>query len=311
MKVENKEIKITIGDQVYKTKNMILDTYLNDLFSSQLNIAHNYCKINSCFLKFEDVLDVTPESILEKNDFDVQFINNRFGTDVKVTSTTSNGAELKYTFDIDTAEERYITGTLKNFINKKLTGIGFGKDIFYDAGGETFVIFAYVDVSDMNIILNTQENFSISRTDYISSDGEVYGFDFPLHLINDVAYIDGARDDGTSMYYTKAQLYKIGFGGYRGVSEEEYDISSLDYDVTDNSITIQIIRNKKQGIYPSNNLQLGFTPLPDNSKSINFIYRLYRQQANDPDGNYLDQYYSMGFYNDKHHTINIKLKIER
>jgi hypothetical protein len=52
-------------------------------------------------------------------------------------------------------------------------------------------------------------------------------------------------------------------------------------------------------------------PLPDNSRSINFIYRLYRQKDNDPYGNYLDEYYSMGFYNDKHHTINIKLKIER
>lgn len=311
MKVENKEIKIRVGDKIYKTKNMILDTYLKDLFGSQWYMTHSMCRINSCFLKFEDKLEVNPDSILEKSDFNVQFINNRFGTEGKVVSTSKNGAELKYTFDIDTAEERYITGMLKNYINKKLTGIGFGRESLTDPSGETFVIYAYVDVSDMNIILNTEENFSISRTDYISSDGIVNGLEFPLHLINDIAYYEPARDDGTVMHYTKAQLYKIGFGGYPGVSEEEYLIYGTTYNVDDNSITIQIIRNKEQGIYPSNNLQLGFMPLPDNSRSINFIYRLYRQKDNDPYGDYLDEYYSMGFYNDKHHTINIKLKIER
>ena len=183
-------------------------------------------------------------------------------------------------------------------------GIGFGIN-------NVNSIYAYLDTSNMNMVINNAEKFSILRVDLFQSDGICDGIDYPLHLVNDIAFRDTEYDNITdSEVYTKAVLDYIGFGNCRGIMEESYPITNVQIDMDYASITFEYNRQRKLGIYPSNNLNTGFIPLKDNSKYLIFKYRLYKiDKYNNVE--YLDKYYTMSISNEDFGNLNIKLKIER
>lgn len=312
MKIKNEYIQIKIGDKIWTKKNMILNEYLYRMFDSQINIIHDKCYIANCFLK----LDTSIENV----DYDSEILPSQFDITIrnvpnekyfkKRTTKTNNSIRINYIFDNNSifiiGNEWYDASVMKNYANRRIMGIGFGID-------DTSNIFAYLDTSNMNIIINYNESISISRIDLLQSDGICDGIDYPLHLVNDFAFRDTEDIEVNELYtqeYTKAQLYSVGFGNYRGLMEEEYLVDNVEIDRDDNSITFNIQRDKIIGKYPSNNLWLGFTPTKDNSKYLIFKYRLYRIDGFN-NVNYLDEYYTMSMPNENFGDLNIKLKIER
>lgn len=312
MKVKNEYIQIKIGNKIWTKKNMILNEYLYRMFDSQINTIHDQCYISNCFLKLDTPIEnVDYDSEILPSEFDITIrnvLNEKYFK--KRTIKTNNSIKINYIFDNNSifiiGNEWHDASILKNYTNRRIMGIGFGID-------NTSNIFAYLDTSNMNIIINYNESISISRIDLLQSDGICEGIDYPLHLVNDFAFKntkDVIVDELYTQEYTKAQLYSVGFGSYKGVMEEEYLIGNVETDRTNDSITFNIQRDKLIGKYPSDNLWLGFTPTKDNSKYLIFKYRLYRIDGFN-NVNYLDEYYTMSMPNETFGNLDVKLKIER
>ena len=314
MKIKNECVNIKIGNKTYTKKNMILNTYLYRLFDSQLSIPHYNASINVCYLKFNTSIEnVDYNTILNPTDFDIKITNFSNNEDYfkRTSEYSKNLIKLKYVFDKSSMYSigggYYASNILNQFNNKRITAIAFGNSDSY-FGDET--IFAFLDTTNMNIILNSSEEISITRIDLIQSDG-ICNKEFPLHLVNDMANKNAYYDD-TIKIITKAQLYSIGFGNTLGLMEEEYLIDDVEIERDNNSITFNVNRTKKLGHYPSEDLQLGFYPTMDNSKYILFKYRLYKCKAVDNSlYEYLDEYYTMSMPNKNFGNLEIKLKIER
>ena len=311
MKVKNEYIQIKIGNKTWTKKNMILNEYLYRLFDSQINTSHDDCYISCCYLKLD-----TP---IENVDYDSEILPSEFDITIKnlpsekyfkaKTTRTNNSIRINYVFDSNSLfiidDLWYEASIMNDYANRRIMGIGFGIN-------DSSNIFAYLDTSNMNIVINYNESISISRVDLLQSDGVCNGIEYPLHLVNDLAFKDKVWNSTTGVdEYTKAQLYSVGFGNVKGNMEEEYLIGDVQENIDENSITFNVQRDKFVGIYPSNNLNLGFTPLKDNSKYLIFKYRLYRIDANKNNMTYLDEYYTMSMQNESFGDLDIKIKIER
>lgn len=299
MKVSNEFVEVKIGNRKFTRKNMILNTFLKEIFKSQMNSSYYAPYITQCYIKLNTPLEnVTYDSILHNYDFDVTLFKAK-----SKAVEDKNFVKLIYDFDNNYYyyQGSYYQGKSFDVIDgQKITAIGFG-----------FMgnCLAFVDTSNMNIIINAKEGINITRVDNFQSDGVCTGIDFPLHLVNNMVDYEKTIVQDTQET-TKAELYSVGFGNVEGLMEEEYLIEDVEIDRDDYSITFNVPRTKKVGFYPSENLHLGFYPVKDNSKYLIFKYRLYRKDLYH-NVRYLDQYYTMSKPNTDFGDLNIKLKIER
>jgi len=308
MKVSNEFVEVKIGNRKFTRKNMILNTFLKKIFDSQIYNSTFAPYIGSCYLKLNEPLNnVDYDSILQPSDFDISLA----GTGKCDKIVAKNSIKTIYKFDNSNYSYNGNTYQGKNldmFDGQKITAIGFGQRLVG--------ILAFIDTSNMNIIINSKENFEVTRVDNFQSDGVCNDFDYPLHLVNNIVRYEGKFTGLAIEEHTEAQLYSVGFGNVEGLMEEEYLIEDVEIDRDDYSITFNIPRTQKNGAYPSENLRLGFYPIKDNSKYLIFKYRLYRKSQNVLTGviqdiTYLDQYYTMSKPNTDFGDLNIKLKIER
>jgi hypothetical protein len=315
MKVKNEYVEIKIGNKTYTKQNMILNTYLNALLECELDENHLPLILSPCGIKLDTPIEnVDYDSLLYRQDFDIVL----FSPYIPTVIGSKNNVKTIYTFDDNsTFFYKKSDGTwgggardFSMFVGRKITAIGF-------RAGLNNPTLAFLDTSNMNIVLDSKEQFKITRVDNISSDGISQGIDFPLHLANDPARKDPEvvyEDDMGFVEYTMAQLYSVGFGNVPNLMEEEYLIDDIETDIDDNSITFNINRTKKIGHYPSETLYPGFYPTMDNSKYLIFKYRLYRRYTNSNSQfvtRYLDEYYTMSKPNENFGDLEIKLKIER
>lgn len=300
MKISNEFVEVKIGNKKFTKKNMILNRFLKETFKSQMGSILMSPYITQCYIKLNTPLeDVTYDSNLSSADFDLTLLGN-----IKDRKIITSKNSIKVIFDFDDNSynyqgQIYDGKSLDMFDGQKITGIGFGYFGY---------CLAFVDTSNMNIIINSKEKFSVTRVDNFQSDGVCNGFDYPLHLINGIAQYE--LEFGLSMKHTEAQLYSVGFGNVEGLMEEEYLIENVEVDRDDYSITLNVQRDLTLGHYPSEDLHLGFYPTKDNSKYLIFKYRLFKVelgQTSIP----LDRYYTMSKPNTDFGDLNIKLKIER
>ena len=309
MIVNNKYVEIKQGKKIYRKQNMILNEYLKNIFNSQIDPEHNFSAISHCYLKLDTPIEnVDYDSQLDGIlDFDI-FIYPTY-----VPTFTYNKNIVTITYKFDDSRFAYNHSLCENkglgsFNGRKITAIGFGSNRN---------CFAFLDTSSMNIIINANEDFIITRVDNIQSSGIASKIEYPLHLVNDIAKRDlkniQLSESEVVEEKTMAQLYSVGFGNTLGLMEEEYLVNDVEVDRDDTSITFNVNRIKKVGHYPSENLRLGFYPTIDNSKYLVFKYRLYRRYDRDgePFINYLDEYYTMSMSNENFGNLNVKLKMER
>lgn len=325
MKVKNEYVQIKMGNKIWTHKNMILNEYLERLFKSQTETICEPCYVTKCYIKLDEPLEnVDYDSKIYASDFDISISGAPPTKAWLKTRITTNKNYIKINYIFDTSGTYKIKGEnlphrasiLNKYANRKIAAIGFG---IYN---EEEPLLAYLDTSNMNIIINYNENFTISRLDTLKSDGIPKGIEYPLHLINDIAKKDlkwkeidvGGRIINVEET-TRAKLYSIGFGNTIGYMEEEYLIDDVEVDRDNYSITFDVSRTKKIGHYPSENLHFPFYPIMDNSKYLIFKYKLYRRYKNDFSDQYviadLDKYYTMSKLNDNFGNLKVKLKIER
>lgn len=318
MRIGNEYVEIKKGNKKYIKQNTLLDIYLQRILNSQIN--PNYStrpEITNCYIKLDTPLEnITPSSNLSyPNDFDIKFFKNIFEeyTFKKLSTTYKDKVDVRYKFTKDGSfqynGDNY--GSMNDFDmfdGRKITAIGFG---LYNT------CYAVVDVSTMNIIINKGEELSISRLDTHQSDGIVYNYDYPLHLVNYTAQKDYDMNTGEQ---TIAKLYSIGLGNTIGLMETEHiiDFESEDVEIGDTNIkitfddTISIAYYPSENFYPRDHLY----PRKDNSQYVILKYRLARVYSD----NYttdLDEYYTMSYYFDlkryyqQTKNISFNLKIER
>ena len=73
MRISNEYVEIKVGNKVYRKQNMILNTYLKEIFISQFDNQHDSAKISSCYIKLDEPIEnVNYNSELDaRDDFDI------------------------------------------------------------------------------------------------------------------------------------------------------------------------------------------------------------------------------------------------
>lgn len=316
MRIKNEYVEIKVGNKVYTKQNMILNTYLKAIFDKQFVQDMNIRYLRYCYLKLDTPLEnIDYDSEISSFDFDIvipETIKPSISATDKNIKVLYNFEDRVYFFKRNGGSWAGITGSnFDMFEGKRVVGIGFGVGFGINAKA-----FAYLDTRNMNIVINKNERFRVSRLDNIISDGISKGIEYPLHLVNDIVKKDPKYIQVNNVNYeeiTKSQLYSIGFGNTIGYMEEEYLINDVETDRDDNSITFNVNRTKKVGHYPSEDLHFTFYPTMDNSKYLIFKYRLYRIYRVGEENiiTNLDKYYTMSKPNENFGNLEIKLKIER
>ncbi len=323
MRIGNDYVQVKIGNKTYTKKNMILDTMLNNVFINQLSPSiYNEVAINYCGIKFDTPLEnLDYDSQPQKEDFDIYLFKPQRFIEIdeknfkKNSVCTNDNIKINYNFSNDGLflynDIPYEAEKLQMFEGKKITAIGFASSDY------TFL--AVADVSKLNIILNTNEQLEIYRTDTYQSDAKCVGFDYPLHLVNGNAYYyaeNYSKQGESNTPYKVAQLYSIGLGNKEGLMETEHIINIEEEIYGNNYITIDFSEQIKIGHYPSENLFPGFYPTMDNSKYLVLKYRLCKIDALN-NLTPLDEYYTMSYkydlsqYEGQTKNITFTLSIER
>lgn len=226
MKIENKEIGIKIGNKERKFTNMILDSYL-DLFASSFLEFQNkdlpYCLVN--FTKNNTNINEQSTEMQYDTILEADLLQN-------VEILTDNSIINKYYYRSPLAMEK----DLSEFSGQQIRQLGFAN---YDYNLSKYVIYAYIDVSKYNIIIQDNQPVVISRVDKITSDMNLWKSDkrikAPVHLTM------RAMNTYLGMEYTqiKPKLYSVGFGVLPYTLNKEFLIEDLTIEKTETG-TIQI-----------------------------------------------------------------------
>lgn len=340
MKIKNEYIKIKNGNKITTLHNYIYHDYLVLFSKTQYEVndpidvmAEQQKKILSeVYIRFDTPLqDITNATI---NDFEI------FNTDSKINiDGLSNNINTTYEYNIDNAFKisDYSKIDISDYYNKKITALGFGNDM---------KIYACLDVSNYDIYVLEGEQIFITRKDIITTEGDCYDYDYPVHLMP-TGDIKNAEYNSVTQNYESlyAKLYSIGFSKTRGVLDEEYIIGQ-DINIkieSDTSFGFNLSKGETETIYPQNDFYAldNMYPLPfysreelypqnrlfpnynlfpkdSNYKYIFYRFRLYtiHWNGNTPQSGtyeikYLDKYYTMLLKNNTKGLFEIVTKIER
>lgn len=247
MKIKNESVTIKIGNKERVFKNLILNNYL-DLYAESF-VSFKQKWLPDCFIKFQDTQYIDEDSttmdydvILEANFKDMQQI------------FTENNVTNKYMY----YTELSISASIQDFKEKPITGLGFGK---FDHATQKATIYAFLDISNYNIIIQDGQEIVISRTDKIITDLQFYSpfseVTFPVHLtMNGISQITGMEYD---TIYSK--LYSIGTGTLYNQINNEVLVEDLDFKKIGTGL-VGIEGAKDYAIYPSSTTYPNFTLYP-------------------------------------------------
>lgn len=275
MKVKNLEVSIKIGNKQHKFTNLILNKYLDLFADSFLEFKDknlDFCCVN---LTNEKTL-VTAESTEMLFDTILEF-NSAERSELLTENTVIN----KYNY------ENSLAGypPLSSFIGQYIKQIGFG---IYDYEAKKFELYAYLDVSKYNIVVQEGQPIVISRMDKISTDMNFWSnanaVKCPYHLTT-----KGLLEVNDYEYDTVIpKLYSIGFGALPYKFTNEYLVEDLDISKTGvGEITIDNVLNNyaKNDLFPREDLY----PRPDlypqegTANLLIYKFKLFRKLFTDPE----------------------------
>ncbi len=307
MKIKNEEVSIKIGNKEHKFTNLILNSYLDLFADSFLNFKNKnltYClvnfthsnvgiKENSTSMNYDLVLETYLEDEIE------------ILTDRSVTN--------KYYYDKEVSGGK----TWAEFASRQIQDIGFA---MYNNTTKKYIIYAYLNVANYNIIVQGNQPIVISRTDKIESDMDLWVSDTtikgPIHLTKRgiIKYID-------NNYFTnKPVLYSIGFGVLPYAINKEYLVKDLTIQKSGTGVlevqnTLEAYYKKlnkfSDDLYMSDNLILQEPSYP----FLIYKFKIFEETYPDPEqpavwvdtGMYYTQYKKIS----KHGKLNLKIKYER
>lgn len=212
MKIENKEIGIRIGNKQLKFTNMILNSYL-DLFADSF-IDFKNKNLPYCLVNFNNINNITEDST--EMDYDL-VLEADFNKNIEVLSSIS--IINKYYYQTPQVGQEWSA-----YVGKPIISIGFAN---YDYTLNKYIIYAYLDVSNYNIIVQENQPIIISRIDKITSDMNFWSnsdkIKAPYHLT-----VDGLHEIyGMEYGRILPKLYSIGFGVLPYTLNKEYLVENL------------------------------------------------------------------------------------
>lgn len=329
MKIKNDLISIKIGKAQYDFKNLILNEYLKNFVTSQINASNNNNPNNRkdliyAYLKFDEPIENLNETtVLRTEDFDVrstECLANQEISDTKIIT------QYNYKFDdmLSLSEA-----------GKKITAIGFFTKRELQ---ETVVLTAkaVLDTSNFNIYLQTNQELTITRKDTVSTDALFYSSDKnkvpgPLHLMpipnkaiiapNKITDSSGTSITGPDETY--GIIYSIGLSLSANKIDKELIIGQ-DVQVMQNGTELQIegIENYFSGenlLYSNASLypNAGIYPTKINYKYIIIKYKVWQNVLSGTDENPVYTMMDTGYFYyqaiplDKTGNLNLKIKYER
>lgn len=296
-KVKNVSVNIQIGKREYCFKNLILNTLLNNFANSLIDNYNGTGKILShCLLKFENFENITENTTLINDDFDICILNTSSETissSNKITNRYVCYTEDNYIYDYE--RHTAINVKLSDYNNRKIHWIGFSNTFAYRSK-----VLAMLDVSNYDLYIEEGEEIRVTRIDEISTDAIFTSLsesiNAPIHLYpNGIQGIlpkqeiwDSSHQYGTTVdNRAYAKLTNFGFGNNTSELDVEYDMDN-NYEVNDNIFTIKNIWSPI-GLYPSDNLYPSNNLYPDDPP-FNYLilrFKLFQKVAED-DATYED-----------------------
>lgn len=298
MKVKNESVTVKVGNKERVFTNLILNNYL-DLYAESF-VSFKQKWLPCCFIKFENTQYIDENSTTM--DYDI-ILEAQFKDMQQIF--TENNVTNKYMYYIEQATNQSIS----DFKGKSIAGIGFGN---YSYDTQECIIYAFLDVSKYNIIIQESQSIVISRIDKIITDLKFYSpfpeVIFPTHLtMNGIMEMTGMDYD--TIY---SQLYSIGTGTLYNKMNNEVLVEDLDFKkigtglvgiegakdyATYPSFTLYPsptlypgrtteglaklkIEDKGEGLYPSPSLYPGADTYPKvaTDKWVIYKFKLYRQR---------------------------------
>ena len=306
MKIQNKEVGIKIGNKEKKFTNLILNSYLNLFADSFIEFKNK--DLSYCFLNFTNYNNKINEDSTEMN-YDT-ILESDFSNNIEIL--TSNTIINKYYYKKTLAGEQDVS----EFAGKQLIDIGFAN---YDNTLQKYVMYAYLNVSEYNIIVQENQPIVISRTDKIESDmnlwtnsPEVKG---PIHLT-----MRGLLNlQGYDYNRLIPKLYSIGFGILPYTVNKEYlveDITLNKLNTGEIEIQEELENPYRKALYFSEDLKLSDNLLFKQASYPFLIYKfkIYEEKYIEPPnatlvdtGIYYTQYKNV----EKYGKLKLKIKYER
>lgn len=198
MKIQNKEIGIKIGKKELKFTNLILDSYLDLFADSFANFKEK--NLSFCLVNFSN-LNIIDEKSIEMNYDTILEIDYSTSTESIIGNTIIN----KYFYNT------VVSGKpdWQEFKNRQIVDIGFAN---WDNELERYVLYAYLDVSKYNIIVQDNQPISISRVDKITSDLEFWSNSTDVKGAYHLSNKGMLEFNGHDYNKTLPKLYSVGFG---------------------------------------------------------------------------------------------------
>ena len=274
MKIKNEEVSIKIGNKTKTFTNLILNSYL-DLFADSF-LSFKEKNLPYCFVNF------TKENTdIDENSAEMQYdtiLEADFASNIEIL--TGSNIVNKYFYKDPVASYPY----LEDFQGQQIRQLGFAN---WDNTKQDYVLYAYLDVSKYNIIIQGSQPVTISRVDKISSDMQFWAnskrLKAPYHLTG-----RGLLELLGMEYQTIIpKLYSVGFGVLPYKFIDEYLVEDLDIEKTGTGeITVNGINGNfaKNDLYPSPDLY----PRPDlypqtpTANLLIYKFKMYREVYEDP-----------------------------
>ncbi len=275
MKVENKEIGIKVGKKEFKFTNMILNSYL-DLFADSFIDFKNkdllYCLVN--FTHYDNEID---ETSTEMN-YDL-VLEADFNKNIEILSTTS--VVNKYFY-----RNAQIGQEWENFNNKSIIDIGFAN---YDYKLNKYIIYAYLNVSNYNIVVQENQPIIISRIDKIISDMNLWANNSEIKAPYHLSMRGMTNYIGMDYFRTIPKLYSVGFGVLPYSFNKEYLAKDLTIQKKDTGIVE--IQDVLEAQYRANTIYFNTDIYFDNNwcfeePTYNYIiykFKLYKETYENPE----------------------------
>lgn len=310
MKIKNKEVTIKVGNKLKTFTNLIMNSYLDLFADSFLDFKDKnlpYCLVN--FTKFN--LDINESSTTMEYDtiLEADFANN-------VEILSGSNIINKYYYKDPVADYPY----LEEFKGQTIKQLGFAN---WDAEKNDYVVYAYLDVSKYQIIIQENQPVIISRVDKISSDMQFWTNNRKLKAPYHLTGRGMIEVKGMEYQTTIPKLYSIGFGILPYLFTEEKLVNELNIKKTGTG-TINITddfsnyRNKdlfpQEDLYPREDLY----PQKPTANLLIYKFKMYKIIYPDPlgeefeledTGMYYTQYRELKEY--EYGKINLSVKYER
>ena len=274
MKIKNLEISIKTGLKERRFTNLILNNYIG-LFTNSL-LEFKSKQMQACAINFtKQNVNINENSTTMK--YDTIKLNRDF-QEILTENTIIN----KYTFADEDGVE--IFPSLNQFSGQIIKQIGFG---MYDYSTSSFTMYAYLDVSRYNIVIQEGQPVVISRIDKITSDMKFWSnskdIKTPYHLSADGIH----KIQGIEYIRVLPKLYSAGFGilPYKFIKEVLAEDLTIE-ETALGELTISGLGNNfaKDDLYPSPNLYPSTDLYPREATANLLIYKfkMYYEIYEDP-----------------------------